>query len=147
MKKIFLYAILSSGFFVSSLVTANETVLGTVKAVKITQKVSVNDCQSNFKQLDYSSLCKVQVLEVKDTDLFLSSSEVVRVSHAESEGKSLKGTLVVNVNGFYLFTFERKDEYGLTKGITVNEATPLMEELVSKTENGEVFWKYYRVMN
>ncbi len=127
--------------------SATEDVLGSVKVVKITQKVSVSDCQANFKRMESFSLCKVQAWTPQDTDTFLSNSDAVKFAINESNGMTLKALLVANVNGYYMFTFERRDEYGITKGISLSEATPLMNELYSKLDNGEVFWKLYRMQN
>lgn len=126
-------------------IAATEVTLGNVKAVKISQKVSVSECQNNFKQLEGSSFCKVQAWEPRDTDLFLAQSESLRIKVEEGNGKHIEARLHANVNGYYLFVFERKNEYGLSKSITLAEATPLMESLTSQLNNGEVFWKFYRV--
>ncbi|MEZ4814089.1 MAG: hypothetical protein R3A80_02640 [Bdellovibrionota bacterium] len=127
-----------------SLATTEQT-LGNVKAIKITQKVSVSECQNNFKQLEFSSFCKVQAWEPRDTDLFITQSDSVGLKIEESDGKHLNARLLANVNGYYLFTFERKNEYGLSKSITLAEATPLMEALTAQLNSGELFWKIYRV--
>ncbi len=129
----------------SSAFSATEQVLGSVKAVLIRQKVSVSDCQANFKQLEHSSFCKVNVWEFKDTDMSLVSSDGVSLKIPESNGYKIHARLGANVNGYYLFTFERKDEFGLSKSITLAEATPLMESLAAQIPSGEVFWKIYRV--
>ncbi len=129
----------------SFLYAATEEVLGSLKVVKITQKVSVADCQSNFKQLEFSSLCKVTVWDARDTDMFLTGSEAVVVKVDEGNGNSLVGRLIANVNGYYLFTFERRDEYGLSKTVPLREALPMMDALYSKLPNGELFWKLYRM--
>jgi len=147
MKKVLLVGLFFAANLVVSSVafSATEQVLGNVKAVLIRQKVSVSDCQANFRQLEHSSFCKVSVWEFKDTDMSLASSDGVSLKIPESNGYKIHARLGANVNGYYLFTFERKDEYGLSKSITLAEATPLMESLVAQIPSGEVFWKVYRV--
>lgn len=140
-----LSVILLSFFVLNESHSATEDVLGSVKVVKITQKVSVADCQTNFKKMESFSFCKVQAWTPLDTDTFLSNSVAVKLAINESNGMTLKALLVANVNGYYMFTFERRDEYGITKGISLSEASPLMNELYSKLDNGEVFWKLYRM--
>lgn len=125
--------------------SATEQTLGNVKAIQIRQKVSVSDCQANFKQQDHSSFCKVNVWELKDTDMSLASSDGITLKIPEANGYHLHARLGANVNGYYIFTFERRDEYGLSKSITLAEATPLMESLAAQIPSGEVFWKIYRV--
>ena len=129
----------------SFLYAATEEVLGSLRVIKITQKVSVTDCQNNFKQLEGSSQCKVPSWEPRDTDMYLTSSDAIVIKVDEGNGNTLVGRLLANVNGYYLFTFERRDEYGFSKSVQLREALPMMDALYAKLPNGEFFWKLYRM--
>ena len=133
-------------FITGSLLSAStESVLGDVKVVKISQKVSVSDCRANFVQKEILSICKIPVFELKDTDIFLASSAPVILDSQESHGFTLQARLSVNVKGYYLYTFERQNREGFTREVSLAEALPLMQELSAQAENGEVFWKLYRL--
>lgn len=140
----FLYVFLFVCSF--ALHSAEETVLGQPKIIKISQKVSIQDCQASFKKTDYSSFCKVQVWKQKDTDLLASQSESVIEKISFSNNSTLRINLATNTEGFYWFIFERKDKDGmLLPAVTFEEASPYMQGLIDKLANGEVFWKVYRL--
>lgn len=126
--------------------SATESVLGDVKVVKITQQVSLSACQESFQVKDYISFCKVPVWTPADTDLLVSMNEAATIKIPHGADVSLRASLVTNVEGYYWFTFERKASDGMPQSApTYSQVFPVMQNLVAQLENGEVYWKLYRL--
>lgn len=126
--------------------SAVETNLGAVKAVKVTQKVENSACEVRFERKTYSSFCKVPVFEKKDTDQLVSISSPINMKFQLGNGVVLNATLTAHTEGFYWFIFERKTTGGdFLAAPTFDQVEFVMEDLISKLDNGEVFWKLYRV--
>lgn len=125
---------------------ATENILGDVKVVKITQQVSLADCQEKFELKEYSSFCKIPVWTLRDTDLLVSMNESIVVKIQEPSGKILRASLATHSAGFYWFIFERKASDGMPLAPpSYSQALPVMQNLLSQLENGEVYWKLYRL--
>lgn len=132
--------------FVASAFSAVETSLGVVKAVKISQKVEVADCQTNYVRKESMAWCKVPVITLKDTDTIVAMSPSIHKKIPQGNGVILDITLTANTEGFYWFVFSRKNADGFYQAApTYDEVSPLLGSLVDELDNGEVHWKLYRV--
>lgn len=130
-----------------SLLTANagEQLLGEVVALKRSHMPTVEECQATFKQLEGSSYCNVEIIKFEKTDQLVTASAPAVIDVPLSNGRKLHAIAVANVEGYYRMVFERKDADWMTYGISIDTATPLMSQLISKLENGEFSWTYYHV--